>query len=145
MTEVKFKRLAHAGDLPLPSYETAGAAGMDIRAAEEVFVYPGDVRTIATGFAVEVPPGHELQVRPRSGLAARKGITVLNTPGTIDEDFRGELQVILINHGRWMVRIEPGDRIAQLVLAPVVRATVTEVSKLSSTERGSNGFGSTGQ
>lgn len=145
MTELRFKRLAHAGDLPLPAYETAGAAGMDIRSAEEVFIYPGQIQVVETGFAVEVPPGFELQCRPRSGLAARKGITVLNAPGTIDEDYRGEIKVILINHGKWMVRIEPGDRIAQLVLAPVAHAIVLEVDELSMTDRGTNGFGSTGR
>lgn len=145
MTELRFKRLPHAGDLPLPSYETPGAAGMDIRAAVNMGVMqPGERGMIPTGFAVAVPEGFELQVRPRSGHAAKRGVTVLNTPGTIDSDYRGEIKVILINHSTGPFPIIRGDRIAQLVLAPVARAQPVEVEELDETERGEGGFGSTG-
>jgi dUTP pyrophosphatase len=132
--------------LPLPQYETPGAAGMDIRAfLEEPLVIPPLQRVqVPTGLIFEIPPGYEAQVRPRSGLALRQGITVLNAPGTIDSDYRGEVAVILINLGSEPVTIQNGDRIAQLVIAPVSRAVVAETGSLSVTIRGTGGFGSTG-
>lgn len=146
MAIVKFKRLPHGEGLPLPAYATSGAAGMDVCSAEDAFrIHPGEVDAVATGLAVETPEGYELQVRPRSGLAARYGVTVLNTPGTIDSDYRGEIRVILINHGQQAFMIHRGDRIAQLVLAPVVQAEVVEVDELDETERGEGGFGSSGR
>ncbi len=142
--EIGLKRLPNAGDLPLPEYETEGSAGMDIRAAEDSMIGPGERGLVGTGFAFAIPIGYEVQVRPRSGLALKKGISVLNTPGTIDSDYRGEIKVILINHSSDDFAIERGDRIAQIVIAPVQRATMTEVSELGDTKRGSGGFGSTG-
>ena len=142
--ELKFKRLPNGAELPLPEYKTTGAAGMDICAADDLILFDGGWGVVGTGFSAEIPEGYELQVRPRSGLAASKGLTVLNAPGTIDEDYRGEIKVILSNSGRNSVAVYRGERIAQLVLAPVTRAVVTEVDELSSTERGENGFGSTG-
>ena len=130
----------------LPSYETGGAAGADLRARlEDPAVIPplGRAR-IPTGLALEIPPGYEAQIRPRSGLAARKGVTVLNAPGTIDSDYRGELGVILINLGQEPFTVRDGDRIAQIVIAPAVRAIIVEAASLSETERGEGGFGSTG-
>jgi dUTP pyrophosphatase len=147
MTEavaVRIKRLPHGQDLALPAYATAGAAGMDVLAAEAVTLAPGSRHAVATGFAVAIPPGYEIQVRPRSGLALKHGISVPNTPGTIDSDYRGELKVILINHGSEAFAIARGDRIAQLVLAPVTRAAWNEVAELDETARGAGGFGSTG-
>lgn len=141
---VRFKRLPYAGDLPLPAYTTPGAAAMDLRAAFSGQLYPGYAVRIPTGFEVAIPEGYEGQVRPRSGLAAKYGITVLNSPGTIDSDYRGEIQVILVNHGKQPFHIAHGDRIAQLVIAPVTRARVEEVTELDQTERGAGGFGSTG-
>jgi dUTP pyrophosphatase len=138
------KRLPHFEGLDLPEYATDGAAGMDVLAAEEVTLAPGARHAVATGLAVAIPPGYEIQVRPRSGLALKHGITVPNTPGTIDSDYRGELKVILINHGGEAFEIRRGDRIAQLVLAPVVRASWLKVEELDHTERGEGGFGSTG-
>ena len=141
---VRLKRLAHGEGLPLPAYATDGAAGMDIVAAEDVTLAPGARHAVATGLAVAIPPGYEIQVRPRSGLALKHGITVPNTPGTIDSDYRGELKAILINHGSEAFEIRRGDRVAQLVLAPVTRAAWEEVDTLDATARGAGGFGSTG-
>ena len=141
---VKIKRLAHGEGLPLPAYATAGAAGMDVLAAEDLVLAPGDRHAVATGLALAIPPGFEVQVRPRSGLALKHGISVPNTPGTIDSDYRGELKIILINHGAESFAVQRGDRIAQLVLAPVVQAAWHEVTELDETARGEGGFGSTG-
>ena len=146
MTEVPVQvmRLPHGIGLDLPQYATTGAAGMDIVSAETTRIAPGARHAVATGLAVAIPHGYEIQVRPRSGLALKHGITVPNTPGTIDSDYRGELKVILINHGTDTFAIERGDRIAQLVLAPVIQAGWQEVDALDETDRGSGGFGSTG-
>lgn len=141
---VKVKRLPHGQGLDLPAYASDGAAGMDVLAAEAVVLAPGERHAVATGFALAIPAGYEIQVRPRSGLALKHGITVPNTPGTIDSDYRGELKIILINHGREPFAITRGDRIAQLVLAPVVQARWDEVDELNGTARGTGGFGSTG-
>lgn len=127
-----------------PAYATAGAAGLDLPAAEAVTLAPGAFMAVGTGFEIELPVGYEAQVRPRSGLAARHGVTVLNSPGTIDADYRGEIRVLLINHGPTPFAISPGDRIAQMVVAPVCRADVDLVERLSSTARGEGGFGHTG-
>ncbi|MDB5033064.1 MAG: dut [Chlorobi bacterium] len=133
-------------DLPLPTYATDGAAGMDLRAAitDPILLEPGDRASVPTGIAIALPEGYECQVRPRSGLAARQGITMLNTPGTVDEDYRGEIQVIVINHGREPFRICRGERIAQAVIARYERVVWTEVKSLNATGRGNGGFGSTG-
>jgi dUTP pyrophosphatase len=146
MTDVEITRLPHGKDLPLPAYQSALAAGMDLMAAvaEPVTLAPGKRALIPTGIAIALLAGYEAQVRPRSGLAAKHGVTVLNTPGTIDADYRGEVQVILINLGEAAVVIERGMRIAQMVVAPVSRAELREVDALSATGRGSGGFGSTG-
>jgi dUTP pyrophosphatase len=141
---VRLKRLPHGEGLPLPAYATSGAAGMDVVSAEDVVIAPGQRYAVATGLALAIPHGYEVQVRPRSGLALKHGITVPNTPGTIDSDYRGELKVILINHGAQDFSIARGDRVAQLVLAPVVQASWLEVEALDSTARGEGGFGSTG-
>ncbi|UYV15777.1 dUTP diphosphatase [Porphyrobacter sp. ULC335] len=141
---VQIKRLPHGAGLPLPAYATAGAAGMDVVSAEEVTIAPGARHAVATGLAMAIPAGYEIQVRPRSGLALKHGISVPNTPGTIDSDYRGELKVILINLGTEPFAIQRGDRVAQLVLAPVVQAAWDEVAELDATERGEGGFGSTG-
>ena len=141
---VKVKRLPHGLDLPLPAYATAGAAGMDVVEAEDVVIAPGARHPVATGLALAIPEGFEIQVRPRSGLAFKHGITVPNTPGTIDSDYRGELKVLLINHGVEPFAIQRGDRVAQLVLAPVVQAAWEEIEELDETARGAGGFGSTG-
>ena len=145
---VPITRLPHGRDLPLPAYETAQAAGMDLRAAvpedEPFTLRPGARHPIPTGLAFALPPGFEGQVRPRSGLAAKHGVTCLNTPGTIDADYRGEVKVILINHGAEDFTIRRGDRIAQLIVAPVVQAQWAEVESLEETARGAGGFGSTG-
>ena len=138
------KRLPHGLDLPLPAYATDGAAGMDVLAAEDVTLAPGARHAVATGLALAIPAGFEIQVRPRSGLALKHGITVPNTPGTIDSDYRGELKVILINHGAEPFNVRRGDRVAQLVLAPVTQASWLEVAELDETARGEGGFGSTG-
>lgn len=142
--DIAVKRLENAGDLPLPSYETAGSAGMDVRAAEELVIAPGQRGLVGTGLAFAIPQGYEIQVRPRSGLALKKGIGIPNAPGTIDSDYRGELKVILLNHGKEDFVIERGDRIAQIVVAPVQRGILVEVADLDETQRGSGGFGSTG-
>jgi dUTP pyrophosphatase len=141
---VPVKRLPHFEGLDLPAYATDGAAGMDVLAAEDVTLEPGARHAVATGLAVAIPAGFEIQVRPRSGLALKHGVTVPNTPGTIDSDYRGELKVIVINHGSDAFEIRRGDRIAQLVLAPVTRATWLVVEELDETARGDGGFGSTG-
>ncbi|MEM7687854.1 MAG: dUTP diphosphatase [Pseudomonadota bacterium] len=141
---VEVKRLDHGADLPLPAYATDGAAGMDVVSAEDITIEPGARHAVATGLAMAIPQGYEIQVRPRSGLAFKHGITVPNTPGTIDSDYRGELKVLLINHGADAFDIARGDRVAQLVLAPVVQAAWDEVAELDATARGAGGFGSTG-
>ena len=141
---VKVRRLPHGLGLALPAYATTGAAGMDVLAAEDVTLAPGARHAVATGLALAIPPGFEIQVRPRSGLALKHGIGVPNAPGTIDSDYRGELKVILINHGPEPFAIRIGDRVAQLVLAPVVRAAWAETGDLDETARGEGGFGSTG-
>ncbi len=142
--KVELKRLAHGEGLPLPAYATPGSAGMDVVSAEDVTIAPGARHAVATGLSMAIPQGYEIQVRPRSGLAFKHGITVPNTPGTIDSDYRGELKVLLINHGLKDFAIARGDRVAQLVLAPVVQAAWDEVEELDATERGAGGFGSTG-
>ena len=139
------QRLPHAADLPLPSYETRGAAGLDLRSAISATLAPGERVAVPTGVAIALPEGHEGQVRPRSGLARHQGVTVLNAPGTVDEDYRGELLVLLVNLGVETVRIVRGDRIAQLVVARVERLSIVTVEALDDTARGSGGFGSTGQ
>ena len=141
---VQVKRLEHGEGLELPLYATDGAAGMDVLSAEDVTLAPGMRHAVATGLALAIPPGYEIQVRPRSGLALKHGVSVPNTPGTIDSDYRGELKVILINHGAEPFTLTRGDRIAQLVLAPVTLAAWEEVAELDETVRGSGGFGSTG-
>jgi dUTP pyrophosphatase len=146
MISVQFKKLPHASDLPLPAYETSQAAGMDIRAALEspIKLQPGERTLIPTGLQMALPYGYEAQIRPRSGLAIKNGITMLNSPGTIDADYRGEVKVIAINHGQEVVTFEHGDRIAQMVIAPVVQLNIVEVDQLDETKRGDGGFGSTG-
>ncbi|MBL0371590.1 dUTP diphosphatase [Rhizobium sp. KVB221] len=143
-----FVRLPHNADLELPSYATAGAAGMDLRAAiadgERLVLKPGARKLVPTGLIMEIPHGFEVQIRPRSGLAFKNGITCLNTPGTIDSDYRGEVQVLLVNLGDEKFVIERGMRIAQMVVAPVVQAKVEERSLATATDRGDGGFGSTG-
>lgn len=141
---VRIRRLPHGEGLALPAYATPGAAGMDVLAAEDVLLAPGARHALATGFALAIPDNYEIQVRPRSGLALKHGISMPNTPGTIDSDYRGELKIILINHGAEAFAIARGDRVAQLVLAPVVRAAWQEVEELDDTARGAGGFGSTG-
>lgn len=146
---VELQRLAHADGLPLPAYQTAEAAGLDLMAAvpdnEPMTLAPGQYALVPTGLAIALPAGHEAQVRPRSGLAAKHGVTVLNSPGTIDADYRGEIKVILINHGAVPFVIKRGERIAQMVIAPVVQAALVPVATLSATHRGAGGFGSTGR
>jgi dUTP pyrophosphatase len=143
---VKVTRVGQRGPpLELPRYETDGSAGMDLRADEAFSLAPGERRLVPTGLAMEIPPGHEGQVRPRSGLAARHGIALVNAPGTVDSDYRGEVKVLLVNLGREPVAFARGDRIAQLVVAPVVRARVELVEDLEGSARGAGGFGSTGQ
>lgn len=145
---VEVVRLPHAGDLPLPRYESAHAAGLDLMAAVPadgpVTLPPGGRALVPTGFAMALPPGYEAQVRPRSGLALKHGVTVLNAPGTVDADYRGEIGVILINTGMADFTVSRGMRIAQLVVAPVRQARLVEVDRLGPTERGAGGFGSTG-
>jgi dUTP pyrophosphatase len=143
--EIALKRLRHGDGLPLPSYATPGAAGMDVVAAESLTLAAGARHAVATGFAIAIPPGYEVQVRPRSGLALKHGITCLNTPGTIDEDYRGEVKVILANLGDAPFEVVRGERIAQLVPAPVQKARFREVADLDETARGAGGFGSTGR
>ncbi len=138
-------RLPHGAGLALPAYATAGAAGLDVVSAEDHVLAPGARHAVATGFAIAIPEGYEVQVRPRSGLALKHGITCLNTPGTIDSDYRGEVKVILANLGSEPFRVVRGERIAQLVAAPVQRAAFEEVAALDETARGGGGFGSTGR
>lgn len=142
---IQLKRLPHGEGLPMPAYESAGAAGMDIVTAEDFSLEPGERMAVPSGFAIAIPEGYEVQVRPRSGLAFKNGITCLNAPGTIDSDYRGEVKVILANLGSETFSALRGERIAQLVPAPVQRAVMTEVDELDDTERGSGGFGSTGR
>jgi len=144
--EVRIQRLPHAEGLPLPTYATDGAAGADLCAAVdgELTIEPGEREAVPTGLVLEIPPGYEGQVRPRSGLAITHGLTVVNGPGTIDSDYRGELKVLLVNLGAEAVSIARGDRIAQLLIAPVTRAAFIETFDVSASERGEGGFGSTG-
>ena len=146
---VELQRLAHAEGLPPPAYQTAEAAGLDLMAAvptsEPLTLAPGKHALVPTGLAIALPAGYEAQVRPRSGLAAKHGVTVLNSPGTVDADYRGEIKVILINHGDTPFVIRRGERIAQMVIAPVVQAMLVPVALLSATDRGAGGFGSTGR
>jgi dUTP pyrophosphatase len=147
-TELRIMRLPHGANLPLPAYQSALAAGLDLVAAvppgAPVEIAPGNRALIPTGIAIALPPGNEGQIRPRSGLAIRNGITVLNAPGTIDADYRGELQVILVNHGNEAFSVQRGMRIAQLVIAPIQHAEIVESRSLDSTARAEGGFGSTG-
>jgi dUTP pyrophosphatase len=147
--QVNIRQLPHAEGLPLPAYQTAHAAGIDLLAAvpdgAPMVLAPARHALVPTGLAIALPQGFEAQVRPRSGLAAKHGVTVLNSPGTIDADYRGEIQVILINHGTEPFTIRRGERIAQMVIAPVVQAALIPVATLSETDRGSGGFGSTGR
>ena len=149
MTTVRVERLPHAEGLALPAYETTGSAGMDLRAAlpeaEPVILAPGERKLIPTGLKIALEPGYEAQVRPRSGLALKHGVTCLNSPGTIDSDYRGEVGVILINHGQIPFEIQRGERIAQMVIAPYAQAVMAEVEALDETARGAGGFGSTGR
>jgi len=149
MTTVRVERLPHAEGLALPAYETTGSAGMDLRAAlsefEPIVLAPGERKLIPTGLRIALEPGYEAQVRPRSGLALKHGVTCLNSPGTIDSDYRGEVGVILINHGQIAFEINRGERIAQMVIAPCVQAVMAEVDALDETARGAGGFGSTGR
>ncbi|WP_294538851.1 dUTP diphosphatase [uncultured Rhodoblastus sp.] len=146
--EIKIRRLPHAEGLPLPAYQSAGAAGLDLVAAvpadAPLLLAPGGRALVPTGLAIELSPGYEAQARPRSGLALHHGVTVLNSPGTIDSDYRGEISVILINHGEKPFEIARGARIAQLVIAPVTQARLTLAEEIAATERGDGGFGSTG-
>ena len=146
--EVRIMRLPHAADLPLPQYQSQLAAGLDLVAAlasdAPVELAPGARAAIPAGIAIALPPGHEGQIRPRSGLAARHGVTVLNSPGTIDADYRGELQVILVNSGAEPFVVHRGMRIAQLVIAPITRARLVEAASLNATDRAAGGLGSTG-
>jgi dUTP pyrophosphatase len=142
---LKLLRLPNGADLPLPAYATAGAAGLDLRSAETLTLKPGLRALVSTGLAIALPDHHEAQIRPRSGLAVKHGVTVLNSPGTIDADYRGEIKVPLINHGQEDFVITRGDRIAQMVIAPVVQVTLQEVTSLDETERGAGGFGSSGK
>jgi dUTP pyrophosphatase len=144
--DLRIQRLSHAEGLELPAYETSGSSGMDLRAAieEPVSIGSGEGAVIPTGLKMEIPLGYEGQVRTRSGLAASHGLTVLNSPGTVDADYRGEVKVILMNFGDDSVTVDRGDRIAQLVIAPVVRVQVAEVDEVGETTRGEGGFGSTG-
>jgi dUTP pyrophosphatase len=143
---VKIKMLSGSEGLQPPSYETAHSAGMDIRAAvtDSVVLKPGERQLIPTGFAMALPPGFEAQIRPRSGLAIKHGITMLNSPGTIDSDYRGEVKVIAVNHGSEPYTVNRGDRIAQMIIAPVVQARMIQTESLDNTDRGDGGFGSTG-
>jgi len=146
--KLKIKRISDEfSDIPLPHYATEGSAGMDIRAAlkESEILNPGDIKLISTNLSVEIPLGHEIQVRPRSGLAAKHGIGILNSPGTIDSDYRGEIKVILFNFGKEPFEIKSGERIAQMVIAKVYKADIVESSELKETKRGAGGFGHTGK
>jgi dUTP pyrophosphatase len=144
---LRIRRVGQRGppDVDLPAYQSEGAAGLDLRADEACTLHPGERRLVPTGIAVEIPPGHEGQVRPRSGLALRHGIGMVNAPGTVDADYRGEVGVILVNHGQQPFAVSRGDRIAQLVISPVVRVEVREADALADSGRGAGGFGSTGK
>ena len=144
MIKIQIKKLSDS--VTIPKYETPGSSGMDIAAhiTNNIIINPGEKALVSTGFSIAIPKGYEVQIRPRSGLAAKKNITVLNTPGTIDSDYRGEIKVILINLGKEKFIIENGERIAQMVVCPVIQANLEEVKELSDTHRGSGGFGSTG-
>ena len=147
MTKISFLQAAHACHLPLPTYQTAGAAGMDLQAAlgpDTVTLLPGMRTAVPTGLHLSMPPTMEAQIRPRSGLALKQGVTVVNAPGTIDSDYRGEIKILLINLGQEPVEITDGMRIAQMVLAPILRPEITHRDTLDETDRGSGGFGSTG-
>ncbi len=145
MISIKLTRLTHGEGLPFPTYATEGAAGLDVVTAVDLSLAPSERMAVPTGFAIEIPPGYEVQVRPRSGLALKHGVTCLNTPGTIDSDYRGELKILLINHGSEPFAVRRGERIAQLVPAAVTIAAFDEVEELEETHRGAGGFGSTGQ
>jgi dUTP pyrophosphatase len=145
MIRIQIARLPHGEGLPLPTYATPGAAGMDVVAAEDLDLAPGTRHAVATGFKVAIPDGYEIQVRPRSGLAYKYGVTVPNTPGTIDSDYRGELKILMINHGADPFPVRRGERIAQLIPAAVTKAGFDEVDELDATTRGAGGFGSTGR
>ena len=145
MIRIQIARLPHGEGVPLPAYATPEAAGMDVVAAEDLDLAPGARHAVATGFKVAIPDGFEIQVRPRSGLAYKYGVTVPNTPGTIDSDYRGELKILMINHGSDPFRVRRGERIAQLVPAAVTKADFDEVEELDATTRGAGGFGSTGR
>ena len=145
MIDIQLQWLPHGKGLTPPTYATDGAAGLDVVAAEDLTIEPGQRHAVATGFAIAIPDGYEVQVRPRSGLALKHGITCLNTPGTIDHDYRGEVKVILANLGSEPFEVRRGERIAQLVPAPVLKASFREVEALGETARGAGGFGSTGQ
>ena len=144
MTKIQIKKLSSS--VSFPKYKTSGSSGMDIAAhiKNNIIINPGEKALIATGFSIAIPKGYEVQIRPRSGLAIKKNITVLNTPGTIDADYRGEIKIILINLGKEKFIIKNGERVAQMVVCPVVQASLEEVKELSDTQRGSGGFGSTG-
>jgi dUTP pyrophosphatase len=143
---IKIKRLDHNPDLPLPGYETEGSSGMDIRAAVDspVILNPGEIKLVPSGFSMSIPHGYEAQIRPRSGLALRHGIGMVNSPGTIDSDYRGEISIIMINWGSAAYTINRGDRIAQMVISKVLRAEMADVDSLDDTKRGSGGFGHSG-
>ncbi len=141
---LKFKRLPNGADLELPHYQTAGSAGMDVRAAADLTLEVGQTKLVPTGFAMEIPPGTEVQLRPRSGLALKHSLTMLNSPATIDSDYRGEVGVILTNLGQQPFEIKRGDRIAQMVVARVEHAEIIEVDELGDSDRGAGGFGHTG-
>ncbi len=147
--KIEIQQLPHGEGLALPAYQSAHAAGLDLLAAvpeaSPLVLAPGQYALVPTGLAIALPPGHEAQVRPRSGLAAKHGVTVLNAPGTVDADYRGEIGVLLINHGDKPFAIRRGERIAQMVIAPVARAELVPAASLSATERGGGGFGSTGR
>ena len=145
MIDIQLQRLPHGNGLPAPTYATDGAAGLDVVAAEDLILEPGQRHPVATGFAIAIPEGYEVQVRPRSGLALKHGITCLTTPGTIDHDYRGEVKVILANLGSEPFEVKRGERIAQLVPAAVTKARFSEVAELGETDRGAGGFGSTGR
>jgi dUTP pyrophosphatase len=144
---LEIKKISKTNKNTLPTYQTKCAAGMDLQAAikEKIMIDPGKIELVPTGISISLPSGHEAQIRPRSGLAAKFGVTVLNSPGTIDSDYRGEIKVILINHGDKKFEINDGDRIAQMIIAPVIQAVVIEVEELDTTDRGTGGFGSTGR
>jgi dUTP pyrophosphatase len=141
---IKIKRDVIARDIPLPSYATEGSAGMDVRAAEGADIAPGERAALRTGLHVEIPLGYEGQVRPRSGLAAKHGVTVLNSPGTIDSDYRGEILIILINLGKEIFTVQKGDRIAQIIFSPCMKMEIAETDEIEDSKRSSGGFGSTG-